>query len=136
MKQSLQTVAYGNAVISSLPFDQAVERVKTLLGDEGFGILCDIDVGKTLQHKLGLDFPPYRILGACNPTLAHKALSAEPQLGLLLPCNVVVQEQDGQVVVSAIDANAMLALAKHANLEPIAQDVNARLNRVLSLVAS
>lgn len=127
---------YGNQVSTALPYPAAVERVKTLLKDEGFGVLCDIDVAETMREKLGEAFRPYRILGACNPQLAHRSLSAEPQLGLLLPCNLVVQEIDGKTVVSAIDAGAMLAIVGNPVLDDVAREVNARLRRVLEAIAS
>lgn len=135
MKDALQTTEYGKVVASNLPIDQAVERVKALLKDEGFGVLCEIDVQKALAEKLGKEFRSYRILGACNPALAHQALNTDPQLGLLLPCNVVVQEESGHAIVSAIDAAAMLSVANNAALLPIAQDVNRRLARVLDRIA-
>ncbi|HKU66955.1 MAG TPA: DUF302 domain-containing protein [Candidatus Baltobacteraceae bacterium] len=135
MKQTLQP-GYGKVVVTGLSMEQAVERAKALLKEEGFGVLCEIDVRKTLQEKLGADFRPYRILGACNPGLAHEALLRDPQLGLLLPCNLVVQEEDNQTVVSAIDALAMLSFSKTADLTPIAQEANERLSRVLERMAS
>lgn len=135
MKDALQTTEYGKVVASDLPIDQAVERVKALLKDEGFGVLCDIDVRKTLAEKLGREFRPYRILGACNPVLAYEALGTDPQLGLLLPCNVVVQEESGHAIVSAIDALAMLSVANNPALQPIAREVNERLARVLDRMA-
>jgi uncharacterized protein (DUF302 family) len=135
MRNALQKTAYGTAVASNLPPDEAVERVKALLNDEGFGVLCEIDVGKTLQEKLGKDFRPYRILGACNPALAYQALSADPHLGLLLPCNVVVQQEGGHSIVSAIDAAAMMNVANNPALLPIAREANARLERVVERMA-
>jgi uncharacterized protein (DUF302 family) len=126
---------YGRVVTTELPYAQAVERTKALLQDEGFGVLCEIDVAKTMKEKLGVAFPPYMILGACNPQLAHRALSAEEQLGLLLPCNVVVQERDGKTVVSAIDAHAMLGIVANPSLGPVADDASARFNRVLDAIA-
>lgn len=131
MRDPVQTGEYGKVVTSELPFDSAVERVKSALKEEGFGVLCDIDVRKTLQEKLGADFRPYRILGACNPRLAHQALSNDGQLGLLLPCNVVVQEEYGRTIVSAIDATALLSVTHNSQLSEIAQEVNTRLGRVL-----
>jgi uncharacterized protein (DUF302 family) len=128
---SVEQLSYGTAVTSPLPFADAVVRVKELLRDEGFGVLCEIDVAKTLREKIGADFRPYVILGACNPTLAHHALSVEDQLGLLLPCNVVVQQEDGRVVASAIDAEVLLGIVGRPELQSTAADVNARLRRVL-----
>lgn len=130
---SLMTVPYGSAVATQLSFERAVETVKSLLKEQGFGVLCEIDVAAAMREKLGVEFRPYRILGACNPQLAHQALSAQPQLGLLLPCNVVVQEAGGKTIVSAIDADAMLRVTG-ANLEHLAAEVNARLARVLENV--
>ncbi len=127
---------YGKSVTTPLDCDAATEAARSALRDEGFGVLCEIDVGKTLQEKIGAKLRPYRILGACNPELAHRALQAEPQLGLLLPCNVVVQLLDGVTVVSAIDARALLGLVGNESLLPVADDVNARLGRVLDAVAA
>jgi uncharacterized protein (DUF302 family) len=128
-------IPYGKAVSVDLPFDVAVDRVKSLLTDEGFGVLCDIDVSKTLREKIGTEFRPYRIIGACNPSLALQGLSRESQLGLLLPCNVVIQRENGQTIVSAIDTRSLLSLVGNPELEPIAEDVNARLQRVLERIA-
>lgn len=130
---SLTRIAYGKAVVTRLTFDRAIEIVKSSLKEQGFGVLCEIDVSATMREKLGAQFRPYRILGACNPQLAHQALAAEPQLGLLLPCNLVVQELDGKTIVSAIDANAMLGVTG-AQLQHLAAEVNARLARVLEAV--
>lgn len=123
--------SYGYAAAVDLEFSDAVERVRALLKDQGFGVLCEIDVAKTMKEKIGADFRPYVILGACNPQLAHRGLSAEAQLGLLLPCNVVVQVQDGRTVVSAVDAAAMLGIVGNPALREVADDANARLRAVI-----
>ena len=127
-------IGYGRSVTTALSFDEAIERAKALLKDEGFGLLCEIDVSKTLHEKIGADFRPYRILGACNPRLAHSALQEESQLGLLLPCNVVVQEREGRTIVSAVDARTLLSLVGNAELGEVADDVNVRFGRVLDLI--
>lgn len=129
------TFSYGRAVTTKLPYELAIERAKALLKEEGFGVLCDIDVATTVREKIGAEMEPYRILGACNPTLAHQALSHHPQLGLLLPCNVVVQRDGEATVVSAIDAQALLGIVDRTGLEPIAKEVSTRLNRVLDRIA-
>ena len=135
MRDSLETTKYGRIVRTGLPYESAVERVKALLKDEGFGILCEIDVAKTLQEKLGVAFRPYRILGACNPPLAYQALSTDAQLGLLLPCNIVVQQDGGDTIVSAIDTRALMSVTNETSLLPIADEVNARLSRVLDRIS-
>ena len=112
-------------------FDEAVTRVRDELQAEGFGVLCEIDVQATLKAKLDVDGGPYVILGACNPPLAHRALGAEPDLGVLLPCNVAVYERDGITTVSAVDAERMLSIVGNDALAPIAEDVRARLVRVV-----
>ncbi len=127
---------YGRAVTTSLSFDEAIEAARSLLRDEGFGVLCDIDVSKTLHEKLGADFRRYRILGACNPNFALEALQGEEQLGLLLPCNVVVQEVSGATVVSAVDTRALLSIVGNPALLKVADDVNVRLGRVLDAIAA
>lgn len=114
-------------------FDEVVERVTDGLADEGFGILCDIDVQATLREKLDEEFRRYRILGACNPPLAHEALSEELRLGALLPCNVIVYETDsGSIGVSAIDPSVMLSVVDNPDLDPMADEVGERLERVLA----
>jgi uncharacterized protein (DUF302 family) len=128
-------VSYGKSVTTKLAFDEAIEAVRALLRDEGFGVLCEIDVGKTLREKIGADFRPYTILGACNPHFAFDALRAEAQLGLLLPCNVVVQVLPEGTVVSAIDARALLSVVENPALLQTADEVNARLGRVLEGLA-
>jgi uncharacterized protein (DUF302 family) len=125
------TTGYTLTATVELPFAEAVARVRDELQAESFGVLCEIDVQATLKAKLGVDREPYLILGACNPPLAHRALEAEPELGVLLPCNVVVHERDGRVTVSAVDAERMLSLVDNGALAPIAADVRARLARVV-----
>jgi uncharacterized protein (DUF302 family) len=119
--------SYTLSETTSLPFTEAVERVRSELQAEGFGVLCAIDVQATLKEKLGIDGEPYAILGACNPPLAQAALEAEPELGALLPCNVIVYRRDGNARVSAIDAERMLSLVGNERLAPIATDVRQRL---------
>ena len=115
-----------------LKFDAALERVTQELQKEGFGVLADIDVAATMKKKLGQDMHPYRILGACNPPLAHRALSAEPSIGLLLPCNVVVREDDaGKVQVEFMDPNAVLDLVNKPEISQLAAEVTQRLQRVM-----
>lgn len=114
-----------------MPYDEAVSRVREMLKEQGFGVLTEIDVKKTVKEKLGEDFAPYIILGACNPKLAHKALSEEPSLGVLLPCNVIVYEREGTTFVEAVDPIPVLGLVENPQLEPIAADVRARLERAL-----
>ena len=112
-------------------FVDAVERVRAELKEEGFGVLSEIDVQATLRGKLGVEQEPYTILGACNPPLAHQALSAELELGTLLPCNVVVYQRDGQTHISAIDAERMLSIVGNDELAPIAAQVRAKLASVV-----
>ncbi|MYZ46308.1 DUF302 domain-containing protein [Propylenella binzhouense] len=114
------------------PFEAAVSRVKGALQDEGFGVLTEIDVARTLQQKLGADFRNYRILGACNPTLAHEALRREDKIGTMLPCNVIVQEVDsGAVEVAAVDPVASMTAVENAGLRDIAGQVREGLQRVV-----
>lgn len=115
-----------------VPYEQAVEQVTAALKEEGFGVLTEIDVKATLKQKLNADFRRYVILGACNPPLAHRALSAELEIGLLLPCNVIVYEEDGGSVVSIVDPLSMLGVAANPDLEPIANEARARLERVIA----
>lgn len=126
---------YGIRKTVPLPYEQAVERVTETLKAEGFGVLTEIDVTQTLQKKLGVDLGRrYVILGACNPGLAHRALTVEPELGLLLPCNVIVYEEGGQTVVAAVDPHAMLGIVGNPGLEPIAAEARARLERAIAAV--
>jgi uncharacterized protein (DUF302 family) len=122
---------YTLSATTALPFADAVERVKAELAAEGFGVLCEIDVRATLKAKLGVEGEPYLILGACNPPLAHRALEAEPELGVLLPCNVVVYERDGRTHVSAVDAERMLSIVGNDELSPVAAEVRRRLAAVV-----
>lgn len=127
---------YGFGKTVSLPYEEAVEQTRAALVSEGFGVLTEINVRDTLKKKLDVDFRPYVILGACNPPLAHKALSSELDIGLLLPCNVVVYEGDkkGTSVVQVMDPEAALALSGNAGITPIARDVKARLQKVLARI--
>ncbi len=125
------TTDYTLTATTGLPFSDAVERVRAELKAEGFGVLCEIDVQATLKEKLGVEVDPYLILGACNPPLAHQALQAEPALGVLLPCNVVVYERDGETTVSAVDAERMLSIVGNEALMPIAAEVRRRLASVV-----
>lgn len=113
-------------------FEQTLERITQALAKEGFGVLSDIDVAATLKKKLGVDVPPYRILGACNPQFAHRALEAEPQIGALLPCNVVVRQAGGRTVVDIMDPLAVMQLVGKPEVESIATEVRGRLERALA----
>lgn len=129
------SVAYGFGKTVTYSFDEAMERVTRALAAEGFGILGDIDVAGTLKKKLGEIVPSYRIPGACNPSLAHRALQAEPEIGLLLPCNVVIrQDTAGKVHVDMIEPTAMFQLVGKPELAALAQDVGERLKRALASV--
>ena len=132
-----QTTPYGFSVTVPLAYDAAVEKTRAELAKEGFGVLTEIDVKKTMKQKLDAEFRPYVILGACNPPLAHKALTAERDIGLLLPCNLVVYAADDpkRSVVAAMDPVAALSLAGRAEIEPLAREVKERLERVLTAVA-
>ncbi len=114
----------------------AIERVREELKAEGFGVLCDIDVQATLKEKLGVEGEPYVILGACNPPLAHEALAAEPDLGTLLPCNVVVYRREGATHIAAIDAERMLSIVGNDGLAPVAAQVRDKLLRVVERAAA
>lgn len=131
-----QDLGYGRAVTLDIEFSEAVERVRSLLKEQGFGILCEIDVAKTLKEKIGVEFPPYLILGACNPQLAHRALQVENQLGLLLPCNVVVQSKGGKTIVSAVNAQQMLGVVGNPQLGDVARDADARLQTVIERIGA
>ena len=118
-----------------LEFDAAIDKVTEDLQTEGFGVLSDIDVAAKMKEKLDIDMPRYRILGACNPALAHQAIEAVPDIGLLLPCNVLVREDDeGAVFVSFMDPQSVLSLVDHPDVGPLAGEVKSRLERVLAIL--
>ncbi len=128
---------YSVSTKVSSGFDETIERVTQALKGEGFGVLSDIDVAKTLNGKLGVDQAPYRILGACKPDLAHQAISAEPQIGALLPCNVVVRVDDeGDVQVLFMDPLTVLGLVDNPQVRELAAQVRERLDRVLDAIKS
>lgn len=120
----------GTTVRLRIDFETALTRVTEALKAEGFGVLTEIDVQATLKKKLGVDFRPYKILGACNPPLAHRALTAAPQVGLLLPCNVTVAQAEDGVEVAIVDPLAMLGFVNTPALEPIAEEARIKLARV------
>lgn len=119
--------SYTLSTTTELAFDDAVSRVREQLAQEGFGVLSEIDVQATLKAKLGVDREPYLILGACNSTLAHAALEAEPELGVLLPCNVVVYQQQGQTHIAAVDTERMLSIVDNEALADTASTIRTRL---------
>lgn len=126
-----QGYGFGTTLVD-VPFDEAVERTTAALKAEGFGVLSTIDVARTLKEKLDVDFEPYVILGACNPQLAHRALAAEHELGLLLPCNVIVHEHDGASAVAIVDPAQMLGVVgENAELRAVAEEAGERLRRVV-----
>jgi uncharacterized protein (DUF302 family) len=129
-KMSKSIADYSLKVQLDLPYEQAVEKATAALKEEGFGVLTEIDVKATLKKKLDADFRKYVILGACNPPLAHRALNTELEIGLLLPCNVIVYEEDGGSLVSIVDPISMLGVVESPELEPVASEARARLGRV------
>lgn len=124
--------SYGKRV--EISFEKALERVKAELAQEGFGVLAEIDVRETLKKKLGVDFPKYMILGACNPPYAKRSLELERELGLLLPCNVIVYEHDGKTYVSMIKPTEALKIVGNEKLNEIAREVEAKMKRALERV--
>ena len=135
MSAQPQQTKYGFSKTVELSFDQAIEKTRAALKEEGFGVLSEIDIKEKLKEKLDVDFRRYTILGACNPPLAYKTLQEEINIGLLLPCNVIVYEADeaNQSVVAAVDAKAMLSVVgNNATLDQVASEVNERLQRVIS----
>jgi uncharacterized protein (DUF302 family) len=125
-------VSYYFSKTLSVPFDEAMNKARAALAEEGFGVLTEIDVKATLKKKLGVDFRPYKILGACHPESAHRALQAEDKIGLMLPCNVVVQEHGpGDVDVSAIDPVASMAAVDNPALREVAEGVRVKLKNVI-----
>lgn len=125
-------MTYYFSKVTPLSFEKAIDRVTALLKEQGFGIITQIDVTDTFKQKLGIDFRKYRILGACNPSFAHEVLSKEPMIGLLLPCNVVVQEYpDGKVEVSAINAKANMDITRSKSVDDVACKVTEILEKVM-----
>lgn len=121
---------FGKTVSTS--YEATLERATAALAAEGFGVLTEIDVAATLKKKLGKDMPPYKILGACNPQFAHQAIELEPQIGALLPCNVVVRVEDGKTIVEIMDPDSVLRLVERPEIGAIAAQVRERLERVLA----
>jgi uncharacterized protein (DUF302 family) len=126
---------YALSAPTELPFAEALTRAREELAREGFGVLCEIDVQATLEQKLNVEREPYVILGACNPPLAHRALEAEPELGVLLPCNVIIYQEQGQTHVAAVDAEQMLSIVGNDELAATAGEVRRRLAAVVDRVA-
>jgi uncharacterized protein (DUF302 family) len=128
-------VHYGITVRTRAPFTEAVRQVRDALKAQGFGVLTEIDVQATLRDKLGEEMEPYLILGACNPPLAHRALSADRSIGLLLPCNVVVRADAGQTLIEALDPQTMIVVAGEPALQPVADEAGRRLRAALDSLA-
>ncbi len=125
---------YGISKTTNLTYEQAVEKVTEELKKEGFGVLTTIDVKETLKKKIDVDFKKYIILGACNPSFAYQTLQAEEQIGLLLPCNVIVYKKGNETVVAAFDPMMMGQLIDNPKIEPVAMEVRARLERVIAAI--
>jgi uncharacterized protein (DUF302 family) len=125
---------YGFSKTVDMSYEQVIEKVTTELKKEGFGVLTSIDVKETLKQKINVDFKKYAILGACNPPIAHKALQEEEEIGLLLPCNVIVYEKDGKTRVSIFDPMVMTWIMENDDIKPIASEVQERLQRVLKAI--
>jgi len=125
-------MSYGYSKEVNLSFDEVVERTINALKEEGFGILTDIDVKKILKEKLDVDFKQYRILGACNPPRAYKALQVEEEIGLLMPCNVIVYEKNDRVIVSAIRPEVAFSVINNQSLAPLANEVEVILKKVIN----
>lgn len=125
---------YGSSKVVSMPYAEAVARAKTVLQQHGWGVMSEIDVTTTMKQKMGVDFHNYMILGACNPTLAKQALDAEPMIGLLMPCNVVIQEREGKVQVSVVDAIQVVSIVHSSKVDEVAKQANEQLRAVLAAV--
>lgn len=128
--------AYGFGIALPLPYEQAATRVRDALKAEGFGVISEIDMRQALREKIGVEIPPYTILGACNPRLASQALAQEPEIGLLLPCNVVVRAEGAASHVDIADPKAMLGIVGNPALDAIAAEAEQRLRRVVATLAS
>jgi uncharacterized protein (DUF302 family) len=135
MMPSPNAIEYGYVRTTGLSFEEAVKRTEAALKAEGFGVLYQIDIQAKLKEKLGIDFPRYTILGACNPPLAHQALQEEINLGLLLPCNAVVYDRGGQIHVAVVDAVKMLSVVGNPEMEKLARQVTQSLRCVVDSVA-
>ncbi len=127
----MEQTRYGMRKKLDCSYEEAIDRVTEALGEHGFGILTEIDVKETLKKKIDVDFPKYRILGACNPPIAHRALLAEREIGLLLPCNVIVYEEGEKSVVSILDPMAMFSLIGRDDVKPLAEEVKGILESAL-----
>ena len=131
-----EATSYAFTTKIDAPYEQVRERVAAALKVEGFGVLTEIDVKQTMKQKIDAEFRKYAILGACNPNLAYKALSTDLEIGLLLPCNVIVYEEDGGSVVSIVDPRMMMQIAANPELESVAQEARARLQRVIESLSA
>jgi uncharacterized protein (DUF302 family) len=129
-------VSYALTTTVQAPYDDTVEAVREALGEQGFGVLTEIDIKATLKKKLDVDVPAQVILGACRPPLAHAALQAEPSIGLLLPCNVVVRETTDGTVVEAVDPQTMVAMTDNERLQPVADEAKERLEKALASLSA
>lgn len=127
----MKKIAYTFGTTLRLPLNEARPLVEAALRTEGFGVLTEIDVAATMRAKLGIEWPPYLILGACSPPLAHRALEADPSIGALLPCNVVLREDAGKTVVEAMDPRAVMGLVESPAVEAVATEAEERLRRVI-----
>jgi uncharacterized protein (DUF302 family) len=123
--------AFSFSRVIALGYEEAIAKVKEALKSEGFGVLTEIDVRKTLKEKLNRDFPKYIILGACNPPLAHQVLQAEPEVGVFLPCNVLVYEEGGKTVISAMDPEAIMVMVRNEKVGEVAKQVRQKMEKVL-----
>jgi uncharacterized protein (DUF302 family) len=131
---TIETTRYGIEKLTTAPYEEAVNRVKAALKEQGFGVLTEIDVKRTLKEKLDKDVEPYVILGACNPPLAARSLDAEPAIGLLLPCNVIVAEREGYTLVAAVNPQSLVELSGNPDLIAVAHEVDRKLRAALDMV--
>lgn len=129
-------MSYALSTTVQAPYDDTVEAVREALGEQGFGVLTEIDIKATLKKKLDVDVPAQVILGACRPPLAHAALQSEPSIGLLLPCNVVVRETDEGTVVEAVDPQTMVSMTDNERLQPVADEAKERLEKALASLSA